>query len=220
MTVDLFDNLLTADGEKAGATCLAPGALLLHSFARNQAQALLVDFEKVTALAPLRHLVTPGGHTMSVGMSNCGPLGWVSNRSGYRYTALDPLTSQPWPAMPVNWLALAQSAAADAGYPGFRPTACLINQYQPGARLTLHQDRDEKDLTAPIVSVSLGLPAVFQFGSEIRSQRTSRFRLAHGDVVVWGGKSRLAFHGVMPLADGEHPLIGRRRINLTFRLAS
>jgi DNA oxidative demethylase len=213
LTADLFDELPPETGVQA----IAPGAVLLHGFARDIDVALLEAFEAVTAQAPLRHLVTPGGYTMSVAMSNCGPLGWVSDRSGYRYDPVDPLSGQRWPAMPALWRELAARAAAQAGYPGFEPDACLMNQYQPGARLSLHQDRDEKDLGAPIVSVSLGLPAVFQFGTERRADRPQRHRLVHGDVVVWGGPSRLAFHGIAPLADGEHPLLGRRRVNLTFR---
>jgi alkylated DNA repair protein (DNA oxidative demethylase) len=165
----------------------------------------------------LRHWQTPGGYTMSVAMSNCGPLGWVSSPSGYRYAALDPVSKQPWPALPAGLLDLAQRAAAQAGYANFTPDACLINQYRPGAKLSLHQDKDEKDLRAPIVSLSLGLPAAFLFGTPSRKDRPQRWRLVHGDVVVWGGPSRLAYHGVTALADGEHALLGRRRLNLTFR---
>jgi len=181
--------------------------------------SLVRAVKTVVAQAPLRHLVTPGGRVMSVAMSNCGSLGWVSDRTGYRYDAVDPLSGQPWPAMPAAFRALAARAAAQAGFGGFEPDACLINLYEPGARLSLHQDRDEQDLSAPIVSVSLGLPAVFLFGSNSRSDRPQRYRLTHGDMVVWGGPARLAFHGVAPLADGEHSLLGRRRINLTFRCA-
>ena len=215
MTADLFEDQ-TPDG---GQTSIAPGAVLLHGFARDEAAALLLAVEEVVAKAPLRHLVTPGGHVMSVAMSNCGPLGWVSDRSGYRYDTHDPLSGQRWPAMPDAWLALASRAALQAGFENFKPSACLINEYQPGTKLSLHQDKDEKDLRQPIVSVSLGLPAVFQFGSLRREDRPARWRLVHGDVVVWGGPARLAFHGVLPLADGEHPLLGKRRINLTFRCA-
>lgn len=199
---------------------LAPGAALLRGFAREGDAVLLQAIETVTAQAPFRHLVTPGGYTMSVGMSNCGALGWVSDRSGYRYDPLDPLSGQPWPAMPACFTDLARRAAAQAGFEGFWPDACLINSYEPGARLSLHQDKDEKDLSAPIVSVSLGLPAVFLFGTARRSDKPQRYRLVHGDVVVWGGPARLAYHGVAPLADGEHSVLGRRRINLTFRRAS
>ena len=215
MTTDLFDDLPVVVTTEP----LAPGALLLRGFAREEGAALLQAIAEVTGQSPFRHLVTPGGRTMSVAMSNCGALGWVSDRSGYRYDALDPLSGQPWPAMPAILRKLAVHAAAQAGFAHFAPDACLVNRYEPGARLSLHQDRDEQDLSAPIVSVSLGLPAVFLFGSTSRSDKPQRHRLAHGDVVVWGGPSRLAFHGVAPLADGEHALLGRRRINLTFRCA-
>ncbi len=198
---------------------LAPGAVLLRGFAREADAAWLAALDPVLAAAPLRHLVTPGGHTMSVAMSNCGALGWVSDRRGYRYAKDDPLSGRPWPAMPPGWRALAARAAAEAGFDGFAPDACLINQYGPGNKLSLHQDRDENDFSAPIVSVSLGLPAVFLFGTPQRTDRPQRYRLQHGDVVVWGGPARLAFHGVAPLAEGDHALLGRRRINLTFRQA-
>jgi alkylated DNA repair protein (DNA oxidative demethylase) len=214
-TMDLFDDL-PPDAD-AGPLCFAPGAVLLPAFARSSAQQLLQALEAVLAEAPLWHMQTPGGYTMSVATSSCGSLGWVSDRQGYRYAAHNPQTHQLWPPMPDCFTALAQQAAQQAGYAHFAPEACLINAYAPGAKLSLHQDRDEKDTTAPIVSVSLGLPAVFQFGGLRRTERTQRLRLAHGDVVVWGGPSRLAFHGVLPLADGQHALLGRRRINLTFR---
>ena len=216
MTADLFDDA----PDEAATLPIAPGAVLLRGFARDIDKSLLLAFEVVTSEAPLRHLVTPGGFTMSVAMSNCGSVGWVADLRGYRYAAQDPLSGKAWPAMPASWLGLAQRASAEAGYPGFAPDACLINSYQPGAKLSLHQDRDETDLAAPIVSVSLGLPAVFQFGTSNRKTRPQRFRLTHGDVVVWGGESRLAFHGIAPLAEGVHPLLGRRRINLTFRKTS
>ena len=216
MTADLFDDL----PPEPSSAVIAPGAVLLHGFAREVDTLLLKAFDAVTAQAPMRHLVTPGGRTMSVAMSNCGPLGWVSDASGYRYTTHDPLSNQRWPAMPAILLDLAVRAAARAGYAAFKPDACLLNAYAPGARLSLHQDKDERDLGAPIVSVSLGLPAMFQFGTDQRSARPQRLRLVHGDVVVWGGASRLAYHGVAPLADGTHALLGRRRINLTFRQAN
>ncbi len=199
---------------------MAPGAVLLRGFARGVDTALLEAVAQVTAAAPLRHLVTPGGYTMSVAMSNCGALGWVSDRTGYRYTRTDPLSGQPWPAMPACFVDVAVRAAAEAGFEDFRPDACLINRYEPGARLSLHQDRDEGDMSAPIVSVSLGLPAVFLFGSRQRKDRPIRYRLLHGDVAVWGGPSRLVYHGVAALAEGEHPRLGRQRINLTFRCAA
>jgi DNA oxidative demethylase len=199
---------------------IAPGAVLLRSFALDVAGALLQAAEQVIAAAPLRHLVTPGGLSMSVGMTNCGALGWVSDRSGYRYSATDPLSGQPWPPMPDCFRDLALRAAAQAGFERFDPDACLVNGYVPGARLSLHQDKDESDMTAPIVSVSLGLPVIFLFGTTTRRERAVRYRLLHGDVVVWGGASRLAHHGVAPLADGDHAVLGRRRINLTFRRAA
>ena len=198
---------------------IAPGAVLLRGFALDQAEALIQATQQVIAAAPLRHLITPGGRAMSVGMTNCGALGWVSDRTGYRYSSTDLISGQPWPPMPACFADLALRAAAEAGFDNFMPDACLINRYEPGARLSLHQDRDESDLGAPIVSVSLGLPAVFLFGGLRRGDRPVRLRLAHGDVAVWGGASRLAFHGVAPLADGEHPRLGRQRINLTFRRA-
>jgi alkylated DNA repair protein (DNA oxidative demethylase) len=198
---------------------LADGAVLLRAFARAEGEELLAAVGTVTARAPFRHMVTPGGFTMSAAMTNCGRAGWITDRRGYRYDAIDPETGRPWPDLPEVFLRLARRAAAEAGYDGFTPDACLINRYEPGSRLSLHQDRNERDFAAPIVSVSLGLPAVFLFGGDRRSDRPRRYRLEHGDVAVWGGAARLAFHGIAPLADGEHPLTGRRRFNLTLRKA-
>lgn len=209
-TLALFD-----DGPRA----IADGAVWLPGHALTQDRALLAAIEQVTAAAPFRHLETPGGLRMSVAMSNCGACGWVSDRRGYRYADTDPLSGQPWPAMPTLFRELARSAATAAGYAGFEPDACLINRYLPGTKLSLHQDRDEADFSAPIVSVSLGLPAVFQFGGLQRADPAQRLPLAHGDVVVWGGNSRLRFHGVLALKSGHHPLLGEQRINLTFRRA-
>jgi alkylated DNA repair protein (DNA oxidative demethylase) len=211
--MDLFDDLPA----QTQTVPMAPGAVLLRGFALADAPALLQATEAVLQQVLLRHMQTPGGYTMSVATASCGALGWVSDAHGYRYAAHDPLSDQPWPAIPACLLDLAARAAGEAGYVDFVPEACLINQYVSGAKLSLHQDRDEKDLRAPIVSLSLGLPAIFLFGGLQRSQRPQRYRLAHGDVVVWGGPSRLAFHGVAPLEAGDHPLLGRRRINLTFR---
>lgn len=202
-----------------GPRPIAEGAVWLPGFALPDDRALLAAVELVTATAPFRHLETPGGLRMSVAMSNCGAVGWVSDRRGYRYDSRDPLRGAPWPAMPPPFRALARAAAAAAGYPDFDPDACLINRYRPAARLSLHQDRDEQDFSAPIVSVSLGLPAVFQFGGLKRPDPVQRLPLVHGDVVVWGGASRLRFHGVLALKDGQHPLLGAQRINLTFRRA-
>jgi alkylated DNA repair protein (DNA oxidative demethylase) len=198
---------------------LAPGALLLSAFALPFEGAVMAALDRVVGAAGFRHMLTPGGRRMSVAMTNCGALGWISDRAGYRYAALDPLSGSPWPALPEAFLDLAARAAARAGFTGFVPDACLVNRYDPGARLALHQDRDERDFSAPIVSVSLGLSAVFLFGGERRADRPLRVSLGHGDVVVWGGPSRLRFHGVLPLEDGWHPLTGRHRINLTLRRA-
>jgi alkylated DNA repair protein (DNA oxidative demethylase) len=217
-TADLFDFLPDV---RPCEESLAPGALLLRGLAGGAIGARLLEgVATVLAHAPLRQMTTPGGLQMSVSMTNCGPLGWISDRRGYRYEALDPLAGRPWPPLPEALRELAVDAAGRAGYPGFEPDSCLVNRYVPGTRLSLHQDRNERDFDAPIVSVSLGLPAVFLFGGLERRDRPRRWRLEHGDVVVWGGVSRLAFHGVAPLADGEHPATGAVRINLTLRRAS
>jgi len=201
------------------AEALAESATILRRFVEPQARGLVDAVASIVDAAPLRHMVTPGGYTMSIEMTNCGRLGWVTDRSGYRYVTTDPASGRPWPPLPPIFLDVATSAARAAGFPGFEPDACLVNRYEPGTRLSLHQDRNERDFSAPIVSVSLGLPAVFLFGGPRRQDRPRRVRLEHGDVVVWGGPARLAFHGVAPLADGEHPLTARSRINLTFRKA-
>jgi alkylated DNA repair protein (DNA oxidative demethylase) len=196
---------------------VAEGAVLLRGFARAHEAELVAVLRDVIAEAPFRHMVTPGGFRMSVAMTNCGKAGWISDLTGYRYGADDPETGKPWPPMPASFLDVARRAAERAGFASFSPDVCLINRYVPGARLSLHQDKDELDLAAPIVSVSLGLPATFLFGGAKRSDKPGRFRLEHGDIAVWGGPARLFYHGVAPLADGEHPLLGRQRINLTFR---
>jgi len=213
MTLDLF----AADAPALEDEILSPGAVVLRGFATAREAALKDDVARVSAAAPFRHLITPGGFRMSVAMTNCGQLGWVSDRRGYRYDPVDPESGQPWPALPESFRVLALEAAARAGYEGFAPDACLINRYAAGARLSMHQDRDEKDLRAPIVSVSLGLPATFAWGGDERADKARKVALHHGDVVVWGGPSRLRFHGVLALKDGEHPFAGGHRINLTFR---
>jgi alkylated DNA repair protein (DNA oxidative demethylase) len=216
MMRDLFE---AGGGPEFWERPLGPGAVVLHGFATTEEAALLAAFREVVAQSPFRHMVTPGGFRMSVAMTNCGALGWVSEPTGYRYTNLDPETGRPWPTMPDAFLMLATGAAARAGYEGFVPDACLVNRYEPGAKLSLHQDKDERDFGAPIVSVSLGVPAVFLFGGLRRADKPSRVPLKHGDVVVWGGSDRLRYHGVMPIKDGYHPLLGHHRINLTFRKA-
>lgn len=194
--------------------------MLLSGFAAADAESLLAALQAVIAEAPLRHMVTPGGFRMSVAMTNCGALGWVTDTTGYRYDAIDPQSGRRWPRMPDAFLRLAAAAAAQACFAGFEPDACLANRYEPGARLSLHQDKNERDFGQPIVSVSLGLPAVFLFGGPRRADKPSRVLLTHGDVVVWGGPARLRYHGVLPLKAGHHPLLGGQRINLTFRKAS
>jgi DNA oxidative demethylase len=197
---------------------IGPGAAILRGFVAADA-ALICAVEEVAAAAPFRHMTTPGGRSMSVAMTNCGAFGWVSDTRGYRYTPNDPDSGQPWPAMPSTFCELASAAAAAVGYARFEPDACLINRYAPGNRLAPHQDRDEARLGEPIVSVSLGLPATFLFGGARRADRPARYRLGHGDVVVWGGESRLYYHGVAPLQAGAHAVLGRIRINLTLRRA-
>lgn len=198
---------------------LAAGAILLRGFALPVVDALWQDILQVTTQAAPRQVFTPGGRAMSVRLTNCGAVGWVSDRRGYRYESRDPGTGLPWPAMPASFLALARAAAAEAGFPDFMPDACLVNRYAPGARMSLHQDRNEADFSQPIVSVSLGLPAIFEFGGLQRSERPLLCPLAHGDVVVWGGPARLRFHGIRPVAEGVHPVTGAARFNLTFRRA-
>ncbi|SEA18370.1 DNA oxidative demethylase AlkB [Variovorax sp. YR216] len=214
MTQDLFD-----DEAAAAALPLGPGAVVLRRFARPDEAPLLDAVREVIAQAPLRHMVTPGGLRMSVAMANCGDLGWVSDRTGYRYDTNDPESGKPWPRLPDVFKQLAAEAASQAGFEGFAPDACLVNRYEPGTRLSMHQDRNERDFSQPIVSVSLGLSAVFLFGGPKRSDKARRVPLDHGDVVVWGGPARLHYHGVLPLKEGVHPFWDGCRINLTFRKA-
>lgn len=212
--LDLFSHLVAEPRYQLGAR-----AFVLRGFALPRVGDLLEGLACIEAEAPFRHMVTPGGFTMSVGLTNSGALGWSSDSSGYRYTELDPVSGRPWPALPVSFRELARDAARAAGFDAFEPDACLVNQYLPGARMSLHQDKNERDFSEPIVSVSLGLPATFLFGGLDRRDRTQRVGLEHGDVVVWGGEDRLRYHGIAPLKAGRHPLLGARRINLTFRRA-
>ena len=215
MTLDLFDS----HPQSGECQALGPQACVLRGLALPVERALLDAIATVERVSPFRHMVTPGGFTMSVALTNCGDLGWTTDARGYRYTSIDPLTQQPWPAMPAVFRQLAQEAAQAAGFRDFDPDACLLNRYRPGARMSLHQDRNERDLTQPIVSVSLGLPATFLFGGLRRKDPTERVPLLHGDVVVWGGVDRMRYHGIVPLKDNEHPLLGAQRINFTFRKA-
>lgn len=211
-TLELFDT--TAENQRLG-----PDAVVLRGCALPYVGELLPAITRIEAVSPFRYMTTPGGLTMSVALTNCGRLGWASDRHGYRYTSIDPHTSNPWPVMPGVFSRLANEAAAAAGFDGFEPDACLVNRYLPGTRLSLHQDKNERDYQAPIVSVSLGTRAVFLFGGHIRTGPTVKVPLHHGDVVVWGGSDRLRYHGVMPLKDEPHALLGSQRINLTFRKA-
>ncbi|HWH89734.1 MAG TPA: DNA oxidative demethylase AlkB [Pseudomonas sp.] len=216
-TLDLF-----ADNEpvqQPRAEQIGEQSWVLRSFALSRVDELLTGLGAILAVAPLRHMVTPGGFSMSVGTSSCGQLGWITDRSGYRYSSVDPLSGSPWPSMPAVFADLAREAAERAGFTGFQADSCLINQYVPGAKMSLHQDKDEKAFAAPIVSLSLGLPAMFLFGGFERSDKSQRIPLLHGDMAVWGGVDRLRYHGVLPIKPGHHPRLGERRINLTFRIA-
>ena len=214
MTADLF---ACFPESRAPREEMAEGAVLLRGFIGDSEAGLLAALRDIVAQAPFRRMFTPGGHQMSVAMTNCGSAGWVTDRTGYRYSPDDPETGKQWAAMPPLFRELADRAAEDGGFAGFAPDVCLINRYVPGAKMSLHQDKDELDFGAPIVSVSLGLPAIFMFGGLKRADKARRFRLEHGDVAVWGGPSRLFFHGVAPLAEGSHPVMGSQRLNLTFR---
>jgi DNA oxidative demethylase len=217
MTMDLFAR---SDDVESRREQLCPGATLLCKFAMPDETALLSALDGIVAEAPFRHMITPGGFRMSVAMTNCGSLGWVTDRTGYRYDTIDPVSGRNWPKMPDSFLRLAMSAAAEAGFEKFAPDSCLINRYEPGAKMSLHQDKNEQDFDQPIVSVSLGIPAIFLFGGLNRADKSIRVRLTHGDVVVWGGPARLRYHGVMLLEEGHHSLVGCRRLNLTFRKAA
>lgn len=213
-TFDLFDDDIETSLRVIN---IAANAVILRGYATNIAADLIQEIDAITSQAPLRQMQTPNGYTMSVRTTSYGSLGWVSDARGYRYEHHDPATGQSWPPIPKTFLELAHSAAKEAGFDEFIPDSCLINSYQAGSKLSLHQDKNEHDFSAPIVSVSLGLPATFLFGRNIRSVKAQRYKLEHGDVAVWGGASRLAFHGIEPLLDGTHSLTGKRRINLTFR---
>jgi len=213
-TLDLFEAPAQDPQQRLG-----PAAMVLRGFALPDVQELMPALEGIAGMSPFRHMMTLGGFTMSVALTNCGALGWTSDRRGYRYASVDPDTGKPWPAMPEVFARLAIQAAAAAGFDDFEPDACLINRYIPGARLSLHQDKNERDFSSPIVSVSLGMPATFLFGGHARTDPTAKVLLHHGDVVVWGGVDRLRYHGVMPLKDQPHAQLGSQRINFTFRKA-
>lgn len=211
---DLSDTPAADKYERIGAD-----ACILRGFALPYANALLAAIAHIKAQTPFRHMTTPGGFTMSIALINCGELGWVSDQHGYRYSKTNPVNGQPWPPMPARFSQLAHAAAATAGFANFKPDACLINRYLPGSRLSLHQDKNERDFSAPIVSVSLGMAAIFLFGGHERTDKTAKVPLYHGDIAVWGGKDRLRYHGVQPIKGDPHPLLGNQRINFTFRKA-
>ncbi|MEO6697756.1 MAG: DNA oxidative demethylase AlkB, partial [Paraperlucidibaca sp.] len=215
----LNDAVVLAEKAAEAAQVFAPGAIYMPAAALPEAAAMWRELQQIFAEAPPRRHMTKRGFYMASAMTAIGRWGWISDQRGYRYEASDPETGTPWPAMPELFMRLAQGFAAQAGYPHFQPDSCMINDYAVGAGMGLHQDRDESDLRAPIVSVSLGLPVDFQFGGQARQEAVQRMVLSHGDVVVWGGESRLNFHGVLPLKTGHHPMLGARRINLTFRMA-
>lgn len=192
---------------------------LLQGFALSGAAHLVADLHAVIQIAPLRQMLTPSGLMMSVLTSSCGKRGWISDKKGYRYSTIDPISGQTWPEMPDSFITLAQQAAAIAGFENFAPDSCLINSYASGAKMGLHQDKDERDFTQPIVSVSLGVAAMFQMGGFKRGEQALKFALHHGDVLVWGRTARLRFHGVLPVKAATHPAFGERRVNLTFRKA-
>lgn len=194
-------------------------AVLFPARAQHQDTDILSWIHAVEAVAPFRTMTTPRGLPMKAAITNAGTVGWVSDRHGYRYSAVDPMTGKPWPVLNDDVVNLVCQAAGDAGFPGFRPDVCLINRYDVGAGMGAHRDEDEQDFSAPIVSISLGLPARFFFGGLERTGPTVAVPLAHGDVLVWGGPDRLRYHGVRPLKPGSHPLTGSRRFNLTFRKA-
>jgi alkylated DNA repair protein (DNA oxidative demethylase) len=214
-----FELFADEDRQPARTEQIGEQSFVLRGFALPWVEQLLPLLEKTLRAAPFRQMVTPGGFTMSVGLSSCGTLGWTTDRSGYRYTRIDPVSGQPWPEMPEVFREMAQAAAREAGFHHFEPDACLINRYLPGAKMSLHQDKDERSYDPPIVSVSLGLPAMFLFGGFKRNDTSQRVPLFHGDIVVWGGVDRLRYHGVLPLKDGHHPRLGGQRINFTFRTA-
>jgi len=219
--VEIMNRSLFEDGlpRSLPKDLLGPGTAILAGFALAVEEDLLSALKHVTEQSPFRNMVTPSGFRMSVAMSNCGEWGWVTDRTGYRYDHIDPETNRPWPEMPTVFKELATTAAKEAGFAGFNPDACLINRYEPGAKLSLHQDKDERDYTQPIVSVSLGLPATFLFGGLKRTDTIQRIQVIHGDVLVWGGPARLRYHGIAPLREGQHPRLGQVRYNLTFRKA-
>ena len=213
MTADFFSDQMESQ------VMLAKGAYWLRGFALPQADTICAMLIEHLKNYPPQQMMTPMGYSMSVRTTSFGEFGWVSSKQGYGYAVKNSFTNESWPPIPESFFDLAQRAANQAGYVNFKPDTCLINVYEIGDKMGLHQDKDEADFSKPIVSVSLGLPVIFQFGGLTRTAKTLKVPLSHGDVVVWGADSRLCFHGVLPLKAGTHGTLGQRRINLTFRKA-
>ncbi len=204
--------------EQASTEVIDNDAIILKGFVRAKANQLVKDAELISQQSPFRTMTTPGGGKMSVAITNCGHCGWLSDEHGYRYQQIDPVTHRSWPEMPQSFLKICAAATKAASFAEFMPDACLLNKYQADAKMGLHNDNDEHDLTAPIVSVSLGLDAVFLFGGKTRQSPTRKYLLSHGDVVVFGGQSRLNFHGISlikPTYISDD--LTDHRLNLTFR---
>ncbi len=216
MTQDLFQ---TANNGESWQENIRDDVVVLRQYANKQAAEILKEVELITAVAPFRKMKTPSGLSMSAELTSCGKYGWISDQQGYRYSKSDPLNNNAWPKLPELFFKFGREAAKKAGFSDFKPDVCMINRYAPASKMSLHQDRNERDFSekAPIVSLSLGVPANFYFGGLERSDPTIKIPLIHGDVVVWGGKSRLCFHGVGVIKDDYHPMLGNFRINLTFR---
>jgi len=190
-----------------------PGAVLMRSLALPQDNEFFTAAEAIIAARPLHHTTTPSGLPMGVMVTDCGDSRAFANR----WDTANPERMRLWPPMPPLLRDFAIRCAVRSGFPQFRPDACHINRYQAGTKLGLHQDRHECDWTQPIVSLSFGLECIFLLGGLQRTDKPRRILLEHGDVIVWGGPSRMRFHGVQPLKPGHHPLTGPYRYNLTFR---
>ncbi|THJ30850.1 DNA oxidative demethylase AlkB [Lampropedia aestuarii] len=210
---------LFADSPEEQRVALGPQAVVLRQKASPLAAELVARIEDVLQHSPLYQMATPGGKPLSVRTTSCGTHGWSSDPTGYSYVRHHPLTDQAWPEIPAAWSALATEAAQEAGFAQFAPDTCLINQYGLDSKMALHQDRSEQDLRQPVVSISLGMSALFLWGGMQRSDKPAHVLLHHGDMVVWGGVDRLRFHGIKHLTGAPHPQLGAMRYNLTLRRA-